>query len=88
MYNYQPATEEVLARTRGLEAVCAAHGVALIAAALQFPLGHPAVSCVIPGGKSPAEVRSNVALMNVKIPKAFWDELKDKGLLPRDVRTP
>ena len=49
---------------------------------------HRQVSCVIPGGKSPAEVRSNVALINVHIPAAFWAELKSEGLLPADVRTP
>ena len=78
----------MLSRTRGIEAVCTRHGVPLIAAALQFPLGHPAVSCVIPGGKSEAEVRSNVALMNVPIPPALWADLKSAGLLPPRVRTP
>lgn len=56
-YNYQPASDEVRARCRRIEAVCRKHRVPLIAAALQFPLTHPAVSCVIPGGKSAAEVR-------------------------------
>ena len=88
MYNYEPANEEVLGRCRGIEAVCAQHGVPLIAAALQFPLGHAAVSSVIPGGKNTAEVRSNVELMNVPIPAAFWSELKATGLIPADAHTP
>ena len=52
------------------------------AAALQYPLRHPAVCSVIPGGKSPAEVASNVALLNVEIPDALWLELEREGLLP------
>jgi len=51
-YNYDLATEEVLNKTRKIEAVCKEHNVPLMAAALQFPLGHPAVDSVIPGGKS------------------------------------
>lgn len=78
----------MLGRCRGIEAVCARHGVPLIAAAIQFPLGHAAVSSVIPGGKSTAEVRSNVELMNVPIPAAFWSELKAAGLIPADAHTP
>ena len=62
--------------------MCAAWGVPLIAAALQYPLRHPAVSCVIPGAKNEAEVASNVALMNVLIPEGLWAALEGEGLLP------
>ena len=48
-------------------------------------LTHPAVSCVIPGGKGEAEVRSNVELMAVQIPPQLWADLKAAGLLPRDL---
>ena len=81
-FNYLPAPELVRARTRSIEAVCTAHGVPLIAAALQYPLQFAEVSCVIPGGKSAREVESNVAMMNVAIPKGLWIELRAKGLLP------
>lgn len=54
MYNYEPAGEEVLARTRRIEAVCARHAVPLIAAALQFPLGHPAASRPVERAPAPA----------------------------------
>lgn len=84
MYNYLPASAEVRARTRRIEATCARHGVPLIAAALQYPLRHPSVACVIPGGKNPVEVASNVALMNVAIPEPLWAELEAAGLIPRE----
>ena len=48
-YGYGAAPPEVQAKVRGLEAVCRAHDVALPAAALQFPLAHPAVASIIPG---------------------------------------
>ena len=88
MYNYKPATAEIRARTRAIQSVCARHGVPLIAAALQFPLLHPAVASVIPGGKSPDEVRSNVELLNHPIPAKLWTELKAEGLLPAAMPTP
>ena len=49
---YQAADAEILERTRRIEAVCARHGVALAAAALQFPLAHPAVASVVTGMRS------------------------------------
>ena len=69
-------------RTRRIEGVCKRWGVPLIAAALQYPLRHPAVACVIPGAKNEAEVASNVALMNIPIPEGLWKELENEGLLP------
>ena len=38
---YTEAEPEIIARTQRIEAACARHGVALAAAALQFPLAHP-----------------------------------------------
>ena len=84
-FNYLPASDAVRARCRRLEGVCKRHGVPLVAAALQYPLRHPAVSSVIPGGASAREVASNVALMNVTIPDALWADLEAEGLLPPPV---
>jgi D-threo-aldose 1-dehydrogenase len=86
--SYLPASEAVRARVRRIEDVCARHGVPLIAAALQYPLRHPAVCSVIPGGASSAEVASNVDLLNVDIPEAMWQDLQREGLLPppRDLK--
>ena len=78
-YNYQPASDGIRERVRNIEKVCLSHGVPLIAAALQYPLRHPAVCSVIPGGAGAAEVASNVALMNVEVPEAMWAELVGEG---------
>jgi D-threo-aldose 1-dehydrogenase len=87
-YNYAPAPPAILDRVRRIEAVCAAHDVRLIEAALQFVMGHPAVRTVIPGAVSAAEVNANVALFARPIPTALWSDLKQAGLLRPDAPTP
>lgn len=87
-YNYSPAPEAIRARVKALKAVCEAHGVSLPAAALQFPLAHPAVTCVIAGMASPAEVAANAALFTRVLPPALWDDLKSQGLLRADAVVP
>src|SRR5690554_4297836 len=56
-YNYDTAPQEILDRVSRIEAVCQRHGVRLIEAALRFPLKHPRVVSVIPGGQSAEQVR-------------------------------
>ncbi len=80
-YAYAPASEAVMAKVQGIEAVCARHGVPLRAAALQFPLFHPVVAAVIPGAQTPEQAKDNVAMIKTKIPAALWAELKALGLL-------
>jgi D-threo-aldose 1-dehydrogenase len=87
-YDYGAVPPAVAARVRALGAVCARHAVPLAAAALQFPLAHPAVASVIPGARSAAEVTANIALMDHPIPTAFWAELKDAGLIRADAPVP
>ena len=87
-YGYRPATPETLDKTRRIDAVCRAHGVALPAAALQFPLAHPAVVAVIPGGARPEEVVSNVGYLSQTIPAGLWSDLKVEGLIDTAAPTP
>lgn len=83
-FNYDPAPPQILQRVAAIEAVCNAHGVPLRDAALQFPLLHPAVVCVIPGAISAEEVQGNVAGMTRAIPAALWADLVAQGLLRED----
>lgn len=85
-YNYAPVPAEVRERVRRLRAVCASHNVPLAAAALQFPLAHPAVAAVIPGFASAAEVCAGVDHFHFRIPDALWSDLRDQGLI--DPRAP
>ncbi len=87
-YNYGPVPPALGDKVRRIEAVCGRHGVALPAAALQFPLGHPDVAAVIPGAVSADQVAANVAAMRTEIPNDFWSELKAEGLLRADAPTP
>lgn len=87
-YNYALAAADVLARVRRLDAVCHAHGVRLIEAALQFVLAHPVVKTVIPGANSPAQVRANRQLLDAAIPPALWADLKRERLLREDAPVP
>jgi len=83
-YNYDPAPKNILDRVAQIEAVCDRHGVRLVDAAFQFPLRHPAVVSVIPGGQGLAEMQSNVVAASVDIPDALWSDLKSEGLLQKD----
>jgi D-threo-aldose 1-dehydrogenase len=75
MFDYRPAPPEMLARVARLEEICAGHGVPLRAAALRFPLRHPAVASVVVGCRSAAEVDDNADLLELDIPDALWDDL-------------
>ncbi|HUR78597.1 MAG TPA: aldo/keto reductase [Acidimicrobiales bacterium] len=87
-YFYSPAPLEIIDRARQTRAVCARYDVPLAAAAMQFPLGHPAVETVLVGMRSPDEVATNTAGFATRIPSDLWAELKADGLLPEHVPTP
>lgn len=87
-YRYGIADEATLAKTRAIQALCSRHGVSLQAAALQFPLAHPAVVAVIPGGAAPGEVRQNLGYLAERIPPAVWQELKAAGLIEKQAPVP
>jgi len=80
-WNYAKAPAAIVDRVRRLEAFCTAHDVPLGAAALQFPMAHPAVSTMLPGPRSPDEVDGLLDWWQVEIPPAFWNELAESGLL-------
>lgn len=88
LYDYRPAPPEILARVARIERVCAAHGVPIAAAALRFPLAHPSVISIIPGPRSPAEVRQAVETLAAEIPEALWSDLRAEGLLRDDAPVP
>ncbi len=87
-YDYAPAKPDILERVRKIEAVCKRHNVTLASAALQFPLAHPAVCSVIPGAKTAAEVKRNIATIEAPIPRDFWTELKREKLIANEAPVP
>lgn len=77
-YDYAPAPEHLRRRALDLAARCAHHGVPLAAAALRFPLRHPAVSGVVVGARSAQEVRANAEHAATPIPEALWADLDER----------
>ncbi len=76
-YDYASAPIHLVAQARAMAQVCTAHGVSLTAAALQFALAHPAVTSVLVGARSAAEVRSDATAAAEALPDDLWAELAD-----------
>jgi D-threo-aldose 1-dehydrogenase len=87
-YNYVQASREVIERVRAIRAVAERHDVPVPALAIQFPLAHPAITSVLVGARTPAEVEQNVAAFHHAVPLKVWAELKAAGLLPKEALTP
>jgi len=80
-FDYAPASAVVIAHVAGIERACSEFAVPLKAAAMQFPLGHPGIACVLPGARSRAEFDDNWAMARFPIPPAFWSALRDRALV-------
>lgn len=80
-FDYGPAPAEVRARVDAVRAVCDRHGVPVRAAALQFPLRHPVIACVLVGLRSPAEVSDAVEMLGYEVPDDLWHDLEAAGLI-------
>ncbi len=80
-WNYSAAPEHIIKRVGELEALCKEFNVPLGAAALQFPLAHPAVCNILPGPKSPAELEGILGWWNTPVPDALWAALAERKLV-------
>jgi D-threo-aldose 1-dehydrogenase len=87
-FNYIPASPEILSKVRQIEDTCRKYSVPLQAAALQFPLAHPAVAAIIPGARSEAEVEENFRYVSHSIPTELWTDLRKQSLLPEEAPIP
>jgi D-threo-aldose 1-dehydrogenase len=87
-WNYRPAPPEIVARVSAIRAVCNSYGVPLIAAALQFPLAHPAVAAVLPGPRNVEEMEENSELLRYPTPPGLWADLRNVKLIRPDAPTP
>jgi D-threo-aldose 1-dehydrogenase len=80
-FNYDEAPPAVVERVRALQSVCAEFSVPLQAAALQFPMAHPAVvSCVV-GTRTAAQLQQNLQWFEQAVPAALWQALRERGLI-------
>jgi D-threo-aldose 1-dehydrogenase len=87
-YDYGEAPPDVIERARRIADVCAQNGVDVRAAALQFPLAHPAITTVVIGARSRDEVEQNTQYVDTRIPAQLWDDLRGEGLLRADAPVP
>jgi D-threo-aldose 1-dehydrogenase len=87
-FNYKPPPAEIVERARRLAAVCEHHDVPLKAAAIQFPLAHPAVASVVAGVGRVDHLEEYPVFMREAIPAALWAELRNEGLLAAHAPVP
>ncbi|MFJ1807454.1 MULTISPECIES: aldo/keto reductase [unclassified Streptomyces] len=80
-FNYAQAPGDLLDRALRMKETAERHGITLRAAALAFCAAHPAVASVLVGTRSAAEVRDCAEQFAIAVPAAFWQELRDTGLL-------
>jgi D-threo-aldose 1-dehydrogenase len=87
-YDYGDAPPEIVERARAIATACERHGTTLPAAAIAFPLAHPAVVSVCLGARSAQQVERNASLYRESIAPDLWLELKAEGLLREDAPVP
>ena len=82
---YQQADDAALAGIRRIEAICAEHGIAPGAAALQFSMRDPRVISTVVGVSRPERVQQALDWAAFPIPPEVWAELE---ALPYDLTDP
>jgi D-threo-aldose 1-dehydrogenase len=87
-FNYDTAPSELVGRAQRLAEVCRRHGVPLRAAAIQFPLAHPAVRALVTGVRTIEHLDDYPRFMRLPIPDDLWAELRAEGLLPPEAPVP
>jgi aryl-alcohol dehydrogenase-like predicted oxidoreductase len=80
-YRYQPASPEIRERVERIRAACVGHGVAIGAAALHFPLRHPAVTAAVVGARRGSEVAADLAYFGSAVPDQLYEDLEAADLL-------
>jgi len=88
IYDYAAAAPEIVQRATRVAEICALHGVAPQAAAVQFPLGHPTIRTVVLGMSRPEHVRQTLKWLDTDIPPALWEQLRQEKLLRLDAPLP
>lgn len=81
-WRYRAIPEAVAADIGRLHVLCERYRVPMQALALQFPLRHPAVTSVVVGMRSAAEVALNIGFFDIHVPDELWDVLAAEGFIP------
>ncbi len=89
-FNYvklDPANSEQAEKFAWREAffqLCQQHGQNPAQVCIQFGKSHPGIVALALSTSKPARVKTNVDAMSVTVPAAFWQALKEAGLLAED----
>ena len=75
-FDYVPASDEMLAKVQRIKVVLDKESIPLAAAALQFPLRHPAVKCVLIGCRSTDEILNNAKNLDMELPEDIWQKIE------------
>ena len=87
-FNYEDAPEGVVRRAEALAEVAREFDIPLPAAAIQFPLAHPAVVTVNTGAHRPDQIETSARWLETEIPTEFWSTLRQRGLIAADAPVP
>ncbi len=87
-FHYQAVDPATQAKVETIREICARHGVPTAAAAIQFPLAHPAVSQVLTGPAAPEHMRQNIQWSQMDVPQDVWDALREAGIIEEGIPTP
>jgi D-threo-aldose 1-dehydrogenase len=82
-YNYLPASDEIIARAKKICDFLKEREIPLIAAAVQFPMRHPAVTSIVTGPRNASELQSYIDGFDFPIPESVWVDLENSGLVER-----
>jgi D-threo-aldose 1-dehydrogenase len=82
-YNYLPASDEIIARAKKICDFLEEREIPLIAAAVQFPMRHPAVTSIVTGPRNVSELQTYIDGFDFPIPESVWVDLENSGLVER-----
>jgi len=82
-FEYLPASDEIIKKAQDIGAFLSKQGIPLTAAALQFPLRHPAVTSVLTGSRNSKELLANMADFDLELPEDIWNQLEEAGLIEK-----
>ena len=82
-FEYLPASDEIIQKAQDIGAFLKKLGIPLTAAALQFPLRHPAVTSVLTGSRNSRELLANLTDFDLELPEDIWNQLEDAGLIEK-----
>jgi D-threo-aldose 1-dehydrogenase len=87
-HGYAAVPPDLARRVAAWHEVCRRFAVPPSAAAVQFPFGHPAVTSVVVGARTPDEVAETARMLAHPVPGEFWAAARAAGLLPPGVPAP